>query len=503
MTITFNVHNQNMALCENEFIASETVNYINCKFCFSEEWSGFEKTAIFSNVSESYSVLLSDDACIVPHEVLSGSFNVSVFGTQNGEKFRRITTNSVAVRVEESGYKEGDTPDEPTPSVYETMVSQLADCKKQTKTVEDENEKLGEEIDGIKTDFSNLPKKFAAKTHTHKTDDITDLNIPTKTSQLENDSYLVADANYVHTDNNYTDAAKAKLESLHEYDDSEIKTAIDTKAAIPHTAVSGYPITLTDHLENKPLLSCRVYGNEGGIGELDAASGKYKIPLKITGKNLLTYPYAGSNKIVNGLTITDNGDGSITVSGTATVTTYFIVEDQAKFTLPEGKYILSGGSDSAYLYADLYNGQTRVFQKRDAGSSLSFDLSSQEYTGLRVFFVLPAETVFQNTVLKPQLETGTAATGWETYKSADAVAETDAPIAQNEYVDFIGKKHVSGNTESAISVTGELLTLKSAANNIICGTQTAPKKIETGYYQDINKIIAELKNAILSQGSNT
>lgn len=36
------------------------------------------------------------------------------------------------------------------------------------------------------------------------------------------------------------------------------------------------------------------------------------------GKNLIPYPYANTTKTVNGVTYTDNGDGSVTVSGTAT-----------------------------------------------------------------------------------------------------------------------------------------------------------------------------------------
>lgn len=38
--------------------------------------------------------------------------------------------------------------------------------------------------------------------------------IPTKLSQLNNDGNFVADANYVHTDNNYTNSAKAKLDGI-------------------------------------------------------------------------------------------------------------------------------------------------------------------------------------------------------------------------------------------------------------------------------------------------
>lgn len=52
-------------------------------------------------------------------------------------------------------------------------------------------------------------------------------DIPTKTSDLTNDSNFVSDASYVHTDNNYTTTEKSKLASLQNYDDTEIKSDIN------------------------------------------------------------------------------------------------------------------------------------------------------------------------------------------------------------------------------------------------------------------------------------
>lgn len=43
---------------------------------------------------------------------------------------------------------------------------------------------------------------------------ISALSIPTKTSDLTNDSDFVADANYVHTDNNYSNSDKSKLGAI-------------------------------------------------------------------------------------------------------------------------------------------------------------------------------------------------------------------------------------------------------------------------------------------------
>ena len=57
----------------------------------------------------------------------------------------------------------------------------------------------------------------------------TELNLPTKTSELENNSNFVSDENYIHTDNNYTTEEKLKLDSLVNYDDAELKKQISSK----------------------------------------------------------------------------------------------------------------------------------------------------------------------------------------------------------------------------------------------------------------------------------
>ena len=62
-----------------------------------------------------------------------------------------------------------------------------------------------------------------------------------------------------------------------------------------------------------------------------------------TGKNLLKYPYIETTKTSLGITFTDNKDGSINVSGTATGTAYYNLysnRDGKRLTLASGKYKL-------------------------------------------------------------------------------------------------------------------------------------------------------------------
>ena len=60
--------------------------------------------------------------------------------------------------------------------------------------------------------LENKPKLNGKTIQGNKTNE--DYGIPTKTSDLENDSDFVSDANYVHTDNNYTNEEQSKLEGI-------------------------------------------------------------------------------------------------------------------------------------------------------------------------------------------------------------------------------------------------------------------------------------------------
>lgn len=66
-------------------------------------------------------------------------------------------------------------------------------------------------------------------TDADKTEIAQKIKLPTKTSELENDSNFVSDANYIHTDENFTAAEKKKLGSLANYDDTALKKQIDNK----------------------------------------------------------------------------------------------------------------------------------------------------------------------------------------------------------------------------------------------------------------------------------
>ena len=68
-------------------------------------------------------------------------------------------------------------------------------------------------------------------------------DIPTKTSQLTNDSNFVVDANYVHTDNNFTTTLKNKLEGI----EAGAETNVQSDWNVTDTTSDAY-------IKNKPTI---------------------------------------------------------------------------------------------------------------------------------------------------------------------------------------------------------------------------------------------------------
>lgn len=124
--ISFSVRNQIIKRTDKFDVVADSQNYLHAKFDFeTDEWDGLIKTALFrkGKTGTVYEMILANDECLVPHEVLVGSdghIYVSVFA---GEL---ITVNVASVFVQHSGYwsdAESSTP--PTPSVYEQIIDRL------------------------------------------------------------------------------------------------------------------------------------------------------------------------------------------------------------------------------------------------------------------------------------------------------------------------------------------------------------------------------------------
>ena len=158
----------------------------------------------------------------------------------------------------------------------------------------------------------------------------------------------------------------------------------------------------------------------------------------VSGKNLITYPYTESTKTVNGITFTDNGDGTITANGTATANATFLLARNFGFE-KEGNYFLSGcpsGGGHNLFYINWYQNHTGVTIKNynDYGSGVKIPYQHifSENNSLAISII--AGATVENLVFRPQLELGSTPTEYE------------PPITGRDLtVGVSGKNLISGN----------------------------------------------------------
>lgn len=121
LNLSFEVTNQLIRRIDKNTVVADSKNYLYATFIFSDEWQG-TKTAIFKHSGETYHVLLENDMCLVPWEVIKqGILSVSVFCGD------LITSSTAHITINKSDYSDGGTPSEPTPDIYSQIISMIND----------------------------------------------------------------------------------------------------------------------------------------------------------------------------------------------------------------------------------------------------------------------------------------------------------------------------------------------------------------------------------------
>ena len=122
----------------------------------------------------------------------------------------------------------------------------------------------------------------------------------------------------------------------------------------------------------------------------------------VDGVNKLPYPYLETTKTLNGITFTDNGDGTITANGTATTNVSFFLfgTNVAQEEIPTG--FLSGGFNS--------NAMVRVINNTDGKyTALSYSVGDEKQINLSTYkkgyveIIVVKDTTLNNAVFKPMI----------------------------------------------------------------------------------------------------
>jgi len=160
------------AVCCDKIVA-DSINMLEVKFNFSNEWEGLTKTAQFSQKQENgeyatYNVLLDEIGMgDFPNEIKEGIVIISVFGVDGT---RLMTTAPLAKPVEKSGYiTDGETPIPPTPDLYQQIIAEFTAAMAKKADAQHAH---------AQSDITGLADALAGKAdaqHAHAQSDITGL----------------------------------------------------------------------------------------------------------------------------------------------------------------------------------------------------------------------------------------------------------------------------------------------------------------------------------------
>nr|DAG28539.1 MAG TPA: hypothetical protein [Caudoviricetes sp.] len=200
------------------------------------------------------------------------------------------------------------------------------------------------------------------------------------------------------------------------------------------------------------------------------------VSVKKYGKNLIPYLYVSSTKTVNGLTFTDNGNGSITVNGTPTgfadFTLAFVpVKPGQTYTLFKNQ---AGANNISFVITEYFNQSTQKAHTSDSSENTLTFTTSENTNKLSVAIKRTKDNTACTGTFKPQLELGNAVTDYELYK---------APVTYT--ADSDGK--VSG-----VTLGSDTATLTTDTSGVI---------ITVKYKKDITKAFAQLEEKINSLSS--
>ena len=563
MNINFTVDRQKLIRETIDVLVSNSQNYLNFNFKFSSEWNGLNKAVLFkcADIEKPVIVPIDDCACLVPScvikhgvtlmSVIGGNF--AVVSEKPTSESIIITTNILRIDFEDTLSTDEIIPVFDTENALAEFIRSLSlninvtfddyPTENSNNAVKSKGIKAALDTKANKSDLENTANNLE-RGLSNKVDkvfgkdlsanDYTDEEV-LKLSNLPTDEELEERFQNIEIDIIDTQRTLDEKQDILTFDSEPTYNSDNPvtsgglykqseqlkQKSIPHADVTGYPITLSDHLSGEEFAKFNVYGSADGVGTLDSENGKYKIPIVQRGKNLFDISkvksFVSTDYTTSRNTYSTISDGIVT-SKIGVYANGAIWKD-TKIKLPAGTYTLSAdcmadkdtGNKTVVVY--LYNfdlrksqGKAHTLSSYRTWERLSSEIVLEEESEVAVLIqctgVKADYTNLQIKIKNVQLEIGSSATEYEAYREKAVTAFFDSALGADEYIDLINEKLHSADAVTDITVTGDLTPLDGDSITFMCGGDVSPSKMEVTYYQDINKVIDELKNAILSQGGN-
>ena len=337
--------NQILRTDVDRILTTGNVNSVVCNFSFDEGYDGLNVFAVFyRNETLNRMVELIDGSCIIPWEVLEeeGILYVGAYGTktENNAVVKRITTNSVAVRVSRdlSSVVLPDAP--PTPDEWTSYRTEILGYKQTVEAAAITASAKANAAEG----FADTAQT-AAETASLKADNaaISAQNAAASKISAENIlSQIVEQAGGVNGSNIISTATQTNLTGLLKGNGEQILAAIagTDYASVTHT--HGY-----DALTDKPDLTAKqdritstgiLKGNGNGSVTSATAGTDYATPAQVNTKQNMIY----ASGILKG-----NGAGTISA---ATAGTDYVAPSYFSQATPVDLTMINGAASQGWYY---------------------------------------------------------------------------------------------------------------------------------------------------------
>ena len=212
-----------------------------------------------------------------------------------------------------------------------------------------------------------------------------------------------------------------------------------------------------------------------------------------TGKNLL--PNKIQSKTVNGITCTNNDDGTITLNGTTTAKTYLAPSSKDFISLSlDGNYTFSANTYNNISYA-LYHGSAELFFWNTT-SDKTFSATGS-FDNVRPQINIESGITLNNVIVKFQLEKGSTATEYEPY-TGQARPSPDYPQEIKTITDSLSVTSNNGKDETEENYLESVITANLPEGEFIGKlNDTYKDTLKVVYKEDgkhhlvLNKIISK------------
>ena len=130
ITLTFNVDNQLLTRTDENTVAANSHMVHKCDFTFSSEWNGRGKVATFKKQDMMLSVIIENDSCIIPPEILQSEKKIEVFELSVCGADSNSTITSSIIKIPMIAGTWDATSEEITPTMFEQIMQKIEEIEK-------------------------------------------------------------------------------------------------------------------------------------------------------------------------------------------------------------------------------------------------------------------------------------------------------------------------------------------------------------------------------------